>query len=662
MPRSLAWSLVLFAFPGALPGATLKPMSVTQFFVPPDKPARLQWKIEGGTLAEPPEYSLRDYFGRPEGSGRAKLSAAGAAGVSPVHQKDTGKMPVPPAGTVEVTLTLRQGFYEIEFAATRQRFGLVSLPAWGGTTDEFFCIDGALSWLVRDDAIREGLVQAAGRSGIRMIRERLTWGAVHPAPDRWDWETGAHYDTLRRTCLKHGVGVLEMAHDGPRWMGHVGPRYPESLVAVARSWQQIAGKWRPTWGGLEVWNEPDIFFGGNLPADQYVPLVKAISFGLGEPRIDVPVVGGVMAHCNRQFLDTAARNGILEYIDAFSFHTYSRAPEMEGLVEKYRAWLKDYGHESMPLWLTECGRPWKTGPERPPVDQDADSALDITMKAVEAKACGIARYFAFVYPFFEEGKNNFGMMDQHATPLRSFAAYAQMARVLCDHSYLGDLKHNDKRLMRARVFEGKGTPRSLLVLYTARADPNATVKINLPVLRIEGIDGRQLKPSASGAIPVPDGMVYVWCQRDDALARIETQTKAAALARAAQEPGPKRAAPLPIILRYQWDDKLVGPTSEGYRFRGGPPKRMPIVVRVFNLANQARELMLRLSFHEKELPIAGPDPHQVKAPAGGFVDVRWEADLSTTILQSKALRVILTAQPDGDPRPATLDFELLQGK
>jgi len=663
MPRSLVWSLAFLAFPGAVLGATLKPVSVTQFFVTPEKPARLQWKIEGGPLAEPLEYSLLDYSGKPEGSGRAKLLDG---------------------GIVEVTLQPRQGFFEIEFPATKQRFGLVSLPASQERMDPFFCIDGALSWLVRDDEIREGLVQAARRSGIRMIRERLTWEAVHPTPNLWISQTSAHYDRLRRTCLKHGVEVLEMAHDGPRWMGRVGPRYPENLLAADRCWQEIAEEWQMTWGGLEVWNEPDIFFGGNLPADQYVPVVKAVSFGLSQAnirapvvrpsadlsermslgplqaKIRVPVVGGVMAHCNRQFLDTAARNGILDSIDVFSFHTYSRAPEMEGLVEKYRAWLKDYGHESMPLWLTECGRPWKTGPERPPVDQDAESALDITMKAVEAKACGIDRYFAFVYPFFEEGKNNFGMMDKRATPLRSFAAYAQVARVLADRRYFGDLKHNDKRVLRARVFRSKG--QTIAVVYTGRVDPKATVQIDLPVWRIEGIDGRQVGPTSSGAIPVPDGMVYVWFRPGDTLGRVDATTKAAALSKAAGERRAKRTAPSPIILRYQWDDKLVEPTSEGYRFRAGPPKKMPVAVRVFNLGNQPRELKLRLSFHEKEVPIVGPNPQQVKVPAEGFADVKWEADLGTALAPSKGLRAIVTAQADAEQRPATLDFEWMEQK
>ncbi len=635
MRRSAVWSLIVLAFQGAALAATLKPASVAQFFVTPGETSHLQWKATSSTLKAPVEYRLLDYAGKPTASGRATLNGA---------------------GVVEVTVQLQQGYFEIEFPATRERFGVVALPPWQGKADPFFSIDGALSWLVRDDAVREGLIQAARRSGIAMIRERLTWGAIHPAAERWDWEGGVRFDTLRRTCAKHGVEVLEMAHDGPAWMGRVA-KYPENLVAAARSWRRIADQWRTTWRGLEVWNEPDIFFGGNLPADQYVPLVKAISFGLREGKFNVPVVGGVMAHCNRAFLDTAARNGILDYVDVFSFHTYGRAPEMEGLVEKYRSWLKDHGHPGMPLWLTECGRPWKSGPDRPPVDQDAESALDITMKAVESKACGIARFFAFVYPFYEEGRNNFGMMDREATPLRSFAAYAQMARVLGGRNYLGDLTQSDPAIQRARVFFGDRE--AVAVLYTGRVDSAAAVKIGLPVQRIEGIDGRRLEPGGDGAIPVPDGMVYVWLDRKKLGDRLDAKTKATALWEVAGKPGPSRSDPSPIILRFQRDDKLLQATSEGYRFRADPPNGMPIAVRVFNLGGKPQDLTLRLGFAEDKARVAGPAVRPIRVPAEGFADVAWEAELAAAFAADGQLRVSVTANSPGE-RSSVLDFVLFR--
>ncbi len=412
---------------------TLIPADVPQHFTAPDRPAVLHWKMDSGRSVEPMEYTLQDYTGRPIGP--SQMSAVAE-------------------GMVAVKLRPFQGYLDVQFTRTKQRFGVVSLAAFQGDRDPFFAIDGALSWLVGDDRSREGLVAVAGRSGISMVRERLTWGSVHSAPSHWDWEGRARFDSLRKTYEKYGLAVLEMAHDSPGWLGQVG-RYPENLVGAAESWTSIARRWQPRWGAMEVWNEPDISFGDNLPADQYVPLARAISYGLWRERIKTPVVGGVMAYCNQEFLKTAAANGLLECIDAFSFHNYGEAMGMEAFIERYRTWLEQSGAGSMPLWITECGRPWKKGPDRPAAEQDAASALEITMKAVESRACGIARYFPFVYPYYDEGPNNFGMMDKRGTPLRSMAAYAQLIRVLAGLQYQGDLNRKPAEILRPRVWKGQ---------------------------------------------------------------------------------------------------------------------------------------------------------------------------------------------------------------
>ncbi len=87
----------------------------------------------------------------------------------------------------ETTLRRDQGFVEIELPASRQRFVMVCLPAWSGEPDLFFPMDGALSWLVTDAPSREMLIRVARRCGIAMVRERLSWAAVHPDRQRRDW-------------------------------------------------------------------------------------------------------------------------------------------------------------------------------------------------------------------------------------------------------------------------------------------------------------------------------------------------------------------------------------------------------------------------------------------------------------------------------------------
>lgn len=634
MPRYLAGVFVLLAA-GAAESATLRPATIEGCFVEPETPSTVRWKVEG-ELSGAVQFVVRDYAGQQVAAGQAN----------------------PVGGVLETPLRLPCGFHDIEFAATKQRFGVVAVPAWKGQAEAFFAIDGALSWLVRDDAVREGLVRVAKRSGIQMIRERLSWGAIQPSADRNDWETPSRFDTLRKTCAKHGVEVLEMAHDGPAWMGRVAV-YPDNLVAAAQSWQAIAQHWRPTWGGLEIWNEPDIFFGGNLPADQYVPLAKAIARGMFEKKIDVSLVGGVMAHCNREYLDTAAENGLLDVVDAFSFHTYGRAMEMEDLVQRYRAWLQAQDksvlaaeRQRIPLWLTECGRPWKKGPGRPPAEQDAESALDIIMKGVEARACGITRYFPFVYPYYEENDNNFGMMDKQATPLRSFAAYVQMIRVLAGSRYMGDLKVDDRAVQRARLFvtaKRDALPGGVLaVVYTGRQDPKATVKLGIPVRRLEGIDGRPLK-QASDMIPVPDGLAYAWLEDETpglagggATSRISLDTPAMRLYRLKADSTPRKE-PSEIVMRYVYDTAVVEPKAEGYRIKAIPAEKVPVNVRVFNLSDASQGVDLAIRLVAEGESSSGGNNHQREIPARSSVDVSWTADVASQIAKHGNVKAVVRA-------------------
>jgi hypothetical protein len=621
----LAWTQMTRA-------AVLKPADVDGFFVTPAAPSVLRWNVESGQLVAPVQYTIRDYWGSPVASGRATPAAG---------------------NTVEATVKLAQGFYELELPATKQQFGVVSLPAYSGGRDPLFCVDSALSWLVRDDQLRQGLVRVLRRSGVAMSRERLSWAQINPTPAAWQWEGSGRYEAVRRLYHDHHVAVLEMVHDAPAWSGKVG-RYPKDLVGTARAWRQIAAQWRPAWGALEIWNEPDIHFGANLPADQYVSLVKTIAYALARrDRAELPLVGGAFAHCNRLFLQTAAENGLLDCVDAVSFHTYGRAPEMEALIGDYRLWLRAYGREAMPLWITECGRPWRRGPDRPPVDQDAASALDITMKAVEARAGGIARYFAFVYPFYEEGDNNFGMMGRRGTPLRSMAAYARLVSVLGHKRYLGDLNCDDPGLRRARVF---GNDReTVAVLYTARPDAKARVKLGVPALRVEGIDGRTLEVALDGTVPTADGLTYVWLERQALGDRLRPDTPTRRLWTIAQQSPPQRPPSSPIVLRFEPDRGLMEGRTDGYHLtsktphpQAGPRQAgtpLPLKVRVFNLSTEPHELTLEPTFSSKSARLTDKPTRPVKLPAEGSADVAWEADLDRALAGGRRLEVTVSAQP-----------------
>jgi hypothetical protein len=635
MRRKTLLLLAMLAWPSVGNPATLRPVDPAQFFVTPNEPTVLRWTVQSGTLEQPVGATVRDYGGNTVATMPAKVT---------------------PADVLELEVKLAPGFYDLEVPATKQRFGVMSLKAYQGDPDPFFSMDAAMSWLVRSDQIRESLIKVMARSGMLMSRERLAWGQISSAQGKWDWDSPAHYETIRQSYAKHGVEVLEMFHSTAGWAGRVG-KYPEDLVGTMQAWEEIGQRWRPTWGAMEVWNEPDIHFGDFLPADQYVPLAKAIAYAFGRKGVDVPIVGGVFARYHGPFLHNAARNGLLDCVDVISFHTYSFAPSMEDLIRNYRSWLEAHGREAIPLWITECGRPWNRGPDRPPTDQDAQSALDITMKAVESRACGIARYFAFVYPFYEERDKNFGLMGRHATPLRSMGAYARLTSLLAHKPYLGDLKCDDPSIQCARVF---GDDReTIAVLYTGKPNPEAKLKLDLPVLRVEGIDGRVLAPADDNTVPAPDGLVYVWLDRVKLGKRLQTDTPAMQLWKIGQQRGPQPKAPSAIVLRYQFDRDVVEAKSEGYHVKAKAPAKMALTVRAFNLSEQPQDLTLKLAFSQPAARVIGPDTRAVSVPGEDSIDVTWQVDLNRALEAGKHVEARVNAADKAATAVASLAVDLL---
>ena len=385
----------------------LEPLNRTQFFLQPNAQTTLKWRVP--KALNKATYRITDYQNRVVAS--QTIEANGAE--------------------IQLPLNLPAGFYQVEFQDQKQTFGVVALPAHQGAFDKFFAIDSALSWLETRPAMRADLLALLKRSGIGVARERLSWGQINPKEGEWDYETPRQFDTLRKEYANNGLQLLDVFHSAPAWtqMDTKNP-YPQRLAATKESWQTMGKRWGSTWHALEVWNEPDLDFGGEIPASQYLPTVKTINYALRESQMPALVGGGVFGYFTPTYIRDAIKNGLLDQVDFVSFHTYAKAPSLEQIIIDYRNALSVEDQRQVPLWLTESGQAWTSGQPRPEIGQEKTSALDIAMKAVESRACGIASYFAFVYPYYVEGKNNFGMMGQEVTPLRSMAAYTQAVKAL----------------------------------------------------------------------------------------------------------------------------------------------------------------------------------------------------------------------------------------
>ena len=606
IPTILLLLTLTLAFPA---GAQLVPGARTTGVMSPQKAATLEFRVAAnapktGELA----YVVTDYAGAKISEGKAAL--AGQA------DSETGQ-------TVTLTLTLPAGYYDVTFPALKQTVGVICMNPLRGRKDPFFCLDAGLSWLAPEQPDRQRLMTLMTQLSIDIARERLYWGSVNSGIGKFDWEGDRHYDGLRKRYELTGLGVLEVFHDTPKYLGPTERNpYPDDLVSASQAMTAVANRWRDAHAGIEIWNEPDIHFGNHLPADQYVPLVKAVSRGLATAKISTPLGGGVLSSLDDDaFLRGLAEGGLTRAVDFVSFHNYGDdAASIRKQVVKCRQWLATAGAEGAGIWITECGKSWPTKSgaraERP---DDAASALAIVVKAVEARACGVERYFPFVLPFYVEGERNFSMTGKDGTPLRSLAAYGACIALLSNRTYVGDLiMPLDKRLpivQSAPIFADDAT--AVVVFYGDKIKPGLDKPgsqgfdwtLPLPITRILGIDGRELQAGKNGDIPIiplDDGVAYVLVSVKDLGPLVTADTERMRLTRLSRQVHAREPLP-PILLQHRPDFASIQASSSGYKITKGDVKKWPLALRVNNFSLE-EELTLTVRAFPAPPPTATTQP------------------------------------------------------
>lgn len=634
---SRIWLLIVVLLaPGLLQGQNMKPDCALQFIINSNEDSVLHWQVPAPTASADLACQVRDY----NGNIIKELKAA-----------QTGR-------NLSVSLNLNSGYYTVAFSQREEAFGLVVASKPRASRDQFFGMDAALSWL-RPIVVRQDMIHVMERIGVSITRERLSWGDIQPQKEAWSWDSKREYERTRALYAADKIGVLEVFHDSPHWMQNGGKSvFPEDLPVAEKSWETIARRWGQYWQGIEVWNEADIMAGqGGPQAEQYVPIVKAVRYAFQEADCTAPVGGGVFAYLTRPYMDLAAENGLLQASDFISFHYYSEPLSLENYVSEYRHYLKTYGQESMPLWLTESGAPWLGGANnRPDTETGQKTALRFAELATEAKACGIARYFPFVLvAYTEHGNKNFGMLDRQGSPLPSLAAYAQVIEALSNAKYAGDIDLGDNRL-HARVF--KRDDGAAIIVVTSGNGGGASVQFPFPIVDVRGIDGRQLAVPLSGPVHVADGLIYVNSKFDDIGKYLKTDTLAMSLTAMSRGPQPVRQPMSPIVIVPSVKSDAFAATIRGYEVQEGMTEA-PVQIRVINMSMKARVVRLMLRGNAENQEPSDEIHEEISVPPESYVDVAKSVGLAAMAFDKQGRGIVrITGETDGDGRilPAALFF------
>ena len=215
-------------------------------------------------------------------------------------------------------------------------------PGWG--------VDACLTRHV-SDAEFPAYAQLVESAGVRIVRERDV-GLRHP-DGSYDRDVRAKFRQLKAG----GLMVTAFASlPYPIEISGAGDSLPEDLRAVFQAGQVLRQDFRGLVDAWEMTGEPDVGYCRDLP-DRLAAYQKALYLGLksGGEGGGPAVVMGALALPPGPWLERAARNGLLDYTDAYNFHFYGQAADLAGVIRAHRKFAEAHGGAGLPLWITECG-------------------------------------------------------------------------------------------------------------------------------------------------------------------------------------------------------------------------------------------------------------------------------------------------------------------
>jgi hypothetical protein len=232
-----------------------------------------------------------------------------------------------------------------------------------------------MRWANRQDRCRvAGMMHA---TGVGWTREDLSWNQIEPQRGVYKWE---RFDVLLRFAAKHGITVLPIIDDTPKWAGPAAGALPSTIAdyttfvtTVVRRYGPGGEFWRaqphiPThpihW--IELYNEP--YLTAPDPGS-YALLVRAtVQAAQGVvPGLHFLAEADAGAWMAGMY---AAVPDIFHYVSAVAVHPYSiqppDAPPAQSTtrrLELVHATMAAHGDGAVPLWITEIG--WSTCPASP---------------------------------------------------------------------------------------------------------------------------------------------------------------------------------------------------------------------------------------------------------------------------------------------------------
>jgi hypothetical protein len=288
----------------------------------------------------------------------------------------------------------------------------------------------------------------AAETGVRWLREELTWDVIEPADDSWSWDLA---DRVIGAAARHGLTVLPLLLGTPSWAGASWNTLPTEPGEFAEYAAHVADRYGPHgsfWRAnadlprrpvtaLEVWNEPYLngFSAAGIDPAGYARLVRGTALAVRAADADVAILAAAETRDDAggdwiagMF---AAVSDLARYVDGVAVHPYTRARSPDEYtpphtryalrrIDEIRADLLRRGVDA-PLWITELG--WSTCPAGAEDDcvteQQQAEYLDRAIALSTARPW-VSALFVYAYRAWEQDAENrehwFGIVHADGSP------------------------------------------------------------------------------------------------------------------------------------------------------------------------------------------------------------------------------------------------------
>ncbi len=291
------------------------------------------------------------------------------------------------------------------------------------------------------------------QAGFGWVRDEIRWSYVEQ--QKGVYQMPAFINENVDNAKKAGNKVLLILCYGNQFYDNKGlPTSAEGLEAYAAYCRFVANYFKGRVDAYEIWNEPDLDVNtGNIATtgQQYAEVLKAGYQAVKSVDSTIPVIGATTSYltgaAESYFGQILSVSNIGNYMDAIGIHPYDQYggyADENTTADNFtiaRQYMKQYGLENKPLWVTEVGcitfendiKGWKA------YSKEEQAVNLVRMGVMGKKDAQIEKLFYYGHrdtTTSSEETGHFGVVeydDYKARP--AILALAAMNKLLHDASY-----------------------------------------------------------------------------------------------------------------------------------------------------------------------------------------------------------------------------------